>query len=106
MDSNDGGSTIFEKTFQKFPKRKTLTCHVQMTIHIVSNCIYKCSRSIYIVLGIVSSLEVTSRLQANVPRLYANTTLFYIRHLLSVGLLEPVPADSVGQQCISFFSSP
>lgn len=77
-----------------------------MTIRIVSNRIYNCSRSIYIVLGIISSLEVISGLQENVPRLYADTTSFYIKHLLSVGLLEPVPADSEGQLCISVYSSP
>lgn len=48
----------------------------------------------YIVLGIVSNLEVIQSIHEDVPRLYVNTTPFYIREhpgiLASAEVLEPV----------------
>ena len=72
---------------------------VLATIYIAFTCIYNYFDSIYIILGIISNLEMTESILEDVCRLYANTTSFYIRklrihrfeHLKWAGVLDQIP---------------
>jgi len=72
---------IFSFNFRKLQKAKCefAICCQLCTQHL--NYIYNYLYNIYIVLGIISNLEMILRIQEDVHRLYANTMQFYIKDL-------------------------
>lgn len=98
MDSTNLRSKIFERKknsrkFQKL-KQKAKIAHWQLFTHH------------YVVLGIISNLEIILSIQQEVYRLYANTIPFFIRDLsnprngVSTGSWNQSPVDTKGQLCI------
>ena len=71
VDSTKSGSKIFEKKVPKSSKKQNLN------LPHTSNYLY----SIYIILGIISNLEMIQSKQEDVGRLYANTKTFYVKDL-------------------------
>ena len=95
----------FGKKFQKVPKSKTRTWCMLATIYIAFTLYLKLFTYTYILLGIISNLEMIESIWEDVHRLYANTTPFYIRNLSICrfwypwGVMEPI----LGDDCILFY---
>ena len=80
--------TYWGKEFQKVPKSKTRICHTPTTVYTALTMFYEYPRG---------DLKCTGGLR----RLYANTTLFYIKDLSICefggrGVLEPIPSGYPG----------